>query len=441
MTSLLSIACACILGQAVPPAEPQHAAPPTPQVLPPETPSLGVQPSGALDFDSALAATRTELANAGCTFNLNLTLDSGWNFTGGARTGGFMEGLVTATAQFDLDKIAKIEGGTFLVSFQSFFDTNPGAYNLVPDYWGFESIDSAIGNLNQLSQCYYSQSLFDGALVATIGKQDALNSFLNPLGATGYFISNIDCYPATMVPYTPTYPDQAMGVVLVGKPADWLELKSGWFDGSNVYPTGRIPQNSTGSLGPGTFFDNPGAWFFLSEVDCSWNFAGGLDGSAAIGAWWQAGQTIAYVSNGPVTPQVSDGTGGWYAQATQRVYNPDATAAVARGIRLFTQFGWSPPSSNPSHWSLAGGFAFDGPLPGRDGDSFGIAAGYTALSSNPGVYQSQPGLYELNVETYYSIAVTNWMFLQPDVQFVITPSGTSELPCAVVGMLRLSINF
>ncbi len=437
--TVTSLALASLFSQS-PPAEPPKGAQVTTD-LPSETPSLGVQPLGALDFSDEMTQGRAKLAQQGFIFNLNLTLDSGWNFTGGARAGGFMEGLVTATAQFDLEKIASIRGGSFLVSWQSFFDTNPGAYNLVPDYWGWESIDSALGNLNQLSQCYYSQSLIDGALVVTFGKQDALNSFLNPLGATGYFISNVDTYPAPMIQYTPTYPDQAMGVVLVGKPADWLELKSGWFDGTNSYPSGRVPPHSTGSLGPGTFFDNPGSWFFINEIDTSWSCEGGLEGSAAVGGWWQSGKSIAYVTNGPADPQVSDLTGGWYAQATQRIYNPDPTSTVVRGVRLFTQGAWGSPSSNPAHWSVAGGFAFDGPLPGRDGDSFGIAAGYAAFSSNPQVYQAQSGLYELNIEAYYSIAVTSWMFLQPDIQIIVTPRGSSELPTAVVGMLRLSVNF
>lgn len=436
MLSTLALTIAATLAQSQVPPEPQHAPP-----LPPETPSLGVQPVGALDFNLGMSQARQKMAEAGFIFNLNLTLDGGWNVTGGAETGGFVAGLVTATAQFDLEKIASVKGGSFLVSWQDFFTTKPGAFDLVPDYWGFESIDSAIGDLNQLSQCYYSQSLLDGGLVVTAGKQDALNTFLNPLGATGYFISNMDCFPATMLPYTPTYPDQAMGVVVVVKPVDWLEIKSGWFDGSNSYPTGRIPPHSTGSLGPGTFFDNPGSWFFIEELDFNWTCDGGLDGSAAIGGWWQTGQSIMYVFNGPADPQISDGTGGWYAQLTQRVYNPDATATTPRGVRFFTQFGWGSPSSNPSHWSVAGGFAFDGLLPGREADSFGIAAGYAAFSNNPDIYQAESGLYNLNVEAYYSIAITNWMFLQPDVQVVISPNGSAEMPTAVIGMLRLSINF
>lgn len=448
MLDAVTLTVAAALAQAPPPAEPQYAPPQKPEadespqsILPPETPSLGVQPSAALDFTPAIAEARQGLADAGIVFNLNLTLDSGWNFTGGATAGGFVSGLVTATAQLDMEKLVKLKGGSFLVSWQDFFTTNPGAYDRVPDYWGYESIDSALGNINQLSQCYYSQSLLDGALVVSFGKQDALNSFLNPLGATGYFISNMDCYPATMIPYTPTYPDQAMGLVIVGKPADWLELKTAWFDGSNAYPAGGIPPPSTGSLGPGTFFDNPGSWFFLNEIDVSWKCDGGLDGSASIGGWWQSGQTSVFVPNGPAVPRISDGTGGLYAQVTQRIYNPDPTAQTARGVRLFAQFGWGDPSSNPANWSLAGGFAWDGPLPGRDADSFGIAAGYAGLSSDPGVYQSQTGLYNLNVEAYYAIALTDWMTLQPDLQIIVSPEGSSEMPVAVVGMLRASINF
>ena len=232
-------------------------------LLPATHPGQGVEPSAALDVFDWMRGGREDVASHGILFNVNLTVDSGYNVTGGTQAGGYVSGLLTATLQLDTEKLLGLKGGRFQVGWQTYCETNPGPYTVVPDYWGYESIASGIGDLNQVSICYYEQKLLDDRLAVRFGKQDSLDVFLNPLGASAYFISNLDTYPATMVAYTPTYPDQAMGLVLVGKPTDWLDLKTSWFDGTNVYTAnGEVPR-STGSVGPGSFFDNPGSWFFM----------------------------------------------------------------------------------------------------------------------------------------------------------------------------------
>ncbi len=415
--------------------------PPESEAIPRSTGVEGVEPTAALDFLASWKAGREKLSDAGISFNVNLTIDGGYNLTGGNQTGGFVIGLLDTAIQFDTKKLMGLDGGTILVRWQLYEESNPQPYQLVNDYWGYESVDSRIGDLNQLSECYYEQNLFDDRLTIVFGKQDALNWFLNPLGTTGYFVSNVDAYPSTMVPFVPTYPDQAMGLVLMGKPTNWLELKTAWFDGTNAYSTNGSAPGSTGSLGPGSFFDNPGSWFFISEADFSWAFDGGLEGNASVGAWFQTGPSTVVATNTPPNQAVVDFNGGWYLQATQRLFNPDPSATTPRGVRLYSQLGWGDPSRNPANWSIAGGFAFDGPLPGRDRDSFGVSVGYTTFSDSPSVYQSTDGLYEFVFEAYYNIAITNWMSLQPDIQVLTTPLNQSELPTAVVGILRLSINF
>ncbi len=395
----------------------------------------------ALDLFDSIHGSRENLAEHGILFNVNVTVDGGYNLTGGDRAGGYVAGLLTATLQLDTEAMLGLKGGRFQLCWQSYVETNPRPYNLVPDYWGYESIASGIGDLNQVSICYYEQTMLDGKLAVRFGKQDALDVFLAPLGASAYFISNIDTYPAATVPYMPTYPDQAMGLVLVGHPTEWLDLKTAWFDGTNAHPSNGSAPHSTGSLGPATFFSNPGSWFFISEFDVKWERERGLEGVLGVGGWWQTGSSTVVAPNTPPNQQVSDFTGGWYAQVTQRIYNPDPESEVRRGVIVFSQFGAGDPSTNPVEWSLSAGLVFNGPLPGRDSDSVGAAIGYSSFSDDSDLYEGTGGLYELVVEVYYNIAITNWMSIQPDIQVLTTPLGGSELPTAVIGILRLSVNF
>jgi carbohydrate-selective porin OprB len=409
--------------------------------LPQQTGAPVTMPPAALDFSPHLSNQRKALAAKGITFNVNLTIDAGYNLTGGAQTGSFVAGLLDASLQFNAQRLGVCDGGLLLARWQSYQETNPGPLDLIPDYWGWESMASGLGEVNQLSELYWQQKLFEDALTIVFGKQDAYNYFLNPIGPVGYFISNIDTLPATMVPWVPTYPNQAMGLVSVVRPNDFITAKFGWYDGTNVYPVGGDGSKSTGTLGPGTFFNNPGSWFLISELNVAWKLPTGLDGVAGVGGWIQTGPSTVSGIDTPNVLMPSQPTGGWYAQITQRVWDHAPGDANESGLRVYGQIGWGDPASNPVNWSLSGGCVLDGTFPGRTNDDFGVGIGYAWFSDPTFIYPAESGLYELNFEAFYSIAVTDYLTIAPNFQLVSTPGQTGELPLAVVGLIRFSINF
>ncbi len=441
MVDALGIVLTWALAQSdVPPAAPPEAAAPAAPPPIPEDAHVS-RPPGILDPFEPLAKARQQWADGGFQFSLNLTIDGGYNFTGGNQAGGYVAGLLTATIAIDTERLAKWKGGTFVTTWQSYYETNPGPFNLIPDWWGYDGIATGFGDINQVSECYYRQTLLDDALTVIFGKQDACNNFLMPLGSDNGFVNTMTMYPAGMMPYVPSYPDQAMGLVITGRPTDWLDLKLGWFDGTTAYsPNGEFP-HSTGSLGPGTFFDNPGSWFFIGEAETSWSLGEGLGGSFGVGGWWQTGPSVGMGFNMMDPMMVSDGVGGYYIQGAQRIYNPEPSSATAQGLQVFGQFGWQKPSANPVHWSMLGGLQYTGLIPGRANDTVGLGVGYASFSDSGMAYRGVPNLYELAIEAYYRIAITPWMTLQPDLQVVSTPIGDAQAPTAVIGILRLSINF
>jgi len=82
-----------------------------------------------------------------------------------------------------------------------------------------------------------------------------------------------------------------------------------------------------------------------------------------------------------------------------------------------------------------------GLIPGRDNDALGIAVGYGHLTNDPQNKQgkSDPG-YEIILETTYEIELASWLSLQPDIQYVIHPSGTN-IPNALVLGARTTLSF
>ena len=97
-----------------------------------------------------------------------------------------------------------------------------------------------------------------------------------------------------------------------------------------------------------------------------------------------------------------------------------------------------------------GGLVYRGLIPGRANDVAGFAVSYGSFSSD--LRESQrldrrAGVaaaiqdYESVFEWSYSIQVARWLAVQPDVQYIVKPGGSSAIPNALVVGFQVSVNF
>jgi porin len=88
---------------------------------------------------------------------------------------------------------------------------------------------------------------------------------------------------------------------------------------------------------------------------------------------------------------------------------------------IFGRFGASDGDANIVHYFYSIGVGGKGMITGRPSDGFGIGYYYIDIS-NPtltGLFQKTKLLRdEYGVEAYYNFAITPWMKLTPDIQFV-----------------------
>ena len=101
---------------------------------------------------------------------------------------------------------------------------------------------------------------------------------------------------------------------------------------------------------------------------------------------------------------------------------------------------------NLVEWYLAGGVNFTGFVPGRAADVAGIALARSQVSGDYSHAQATlagNGTYsaETVVEATYKVTLTPWWSLQPDFQYIFTPSGRNGSPDAAVLGLRTSVAF
>jgi porin len=409
-----------------------------------EPTAIGSWPWTSSTLTGDWGGSRSRLSDSGITFNGTATLDLA-TVMGDAPGHGFvMPYLVDLNLSLDTQRMGLWPGGEVFLDFQQAGSTSL-ATNFVPDYWGWDAVYPFATDFTELAQYWYQQSFADDAIRLKLGKIDANVDF-----AVSYpnlqFVNSAAYMPSVLAQDLPTYPNQAGGFEVLLRPVSWLDAKFGMFDGSTNWYDPSTGQSgpASGERGVGGFFwSNPGSYFLIGEVDAHWK-EGPNPGHANIGWFDQTGASAepgTSVAPSPAGIQDVEGPWGLYASVSQTVFQPEG-ADQGQGLSLFGQFGWSPPTQNPSQWSLMGGADWKGILESRPNDTAGLLAACAHMSNVPSLGVS-PGEGEWVVEAFYNIQVTPWLGIQPDLQWVRQPSTEPEYDIGGAWILtfRVSMTF
>ena len=112
------------------------------------------------------------------------------------------------------------------------------------------------------------------------------------------------------------------------------------------------------------------------------------------------------------------------------------------GMGVFYRFSYTPADRSAYDVYLSAGIGGRGVIPGRRYDRFGVGSYWLKQSSD---FSSQPGIplllgNEVGVEAFYNFAITPWMQLTADVQWIADPGKQSSGDAVVLGT-RLNIRF
>jgi porin len=157
-------------------------------------------------------------------------------------------------------------------------------------------------------------------------------------------------------------------------------------------------------------------------------------------------------SNGIPQPH----TGDWalYGTIDQTIWRRSGTKD--QGIGVFLQVMGGPSDRNISNFFAAAGMNWLAPFPDRPNDIFGFAVSYLGISPAARALSRDLVTFGYGVASYasnetvleltYQAPITNWLTLQPDIQYVINPNagipGTFSihpLPNALAIGTRLTI--
>ena len=303
------------------------------------------------------------------------------------------------------------------------------------------------GRIARLVEMHYQQELLDGHLLVDVGWE--------PLGM--YFASQSWC---------PYFQSLAIcGTVSINSNGDWQDWPFGqWGARVKLQPSAEYyvtagayrvnPANTT--EGFDLSFNGTGV---IVPFEIGWlpGQAGGMPGEYRIGGYFDSAPTedVIFVLNGLTVgstrgpfPQNAK-RWGLYVQATQMVYRE--IPGSKRGLSLFGMATLADPDTSLVRNSATAGAVYQGTFPNRDADFISLMFAYARYNSR--VTQAQENVnsgiptpfsgqtYESALEVDYGIAVTPWLQVRPNLQYVIRPGGTGQVRNAVVFGLFTHMTF
>lgn len=153
-----------------------------------------------------------------------------------------------------------------------------------------------------------------------------------------------------------------------------------------------------------------------------------------IGAWLYSAEFDRIEAT--VDNRRDDGNSGLYGFIDARLFDNDAGATVSG----FLRYGIANDEFNAFDSYLGAGLVATGLVPARPDDRFGIALA-SARVGDPFERAVGGGVdsRETSIELTYSTQVTDWLRIQPDIQFVINPGVNPSLKNALVLGLRFEL--
>ncbi len=325
--------------------------------------------------------------------------------------------------------------------------------------------------------------------------------FATTIGGALFIHSNFGALPTlTLNVPTPTYPEAAPAARLrINSPLGRFYFQAGVYSGNANADRDGDPQPG---FRAGTSYNDDGIRFPISgnqgllslyEAGYLRNYRKedpGLPGAYRVGGFYHTGDfsddfllaADPFLTNLPmaVRPRVHGGNGGIYAVGEQVLYRPNhpgggnedvATSAAApignaedsplglegvpapagAELRVFGRLGVGQGDRSLTDWYVEAGFNYRSLIPGRNQDVFGVGFTYTSLSDAArrlvrdadrltGARTPAPD-YESIFEVTYQANLAPWLSVQPDMQFIAHPGGSSRYGDAFVLGVRTVVTF
>ena len=165
----------------------------------------------------------------------------------------------------------------------------------------------------------------------------------------------------------------------------------------------------------------------------------GLPGHYWFGAYYSPWQFAQFGST-----ETASNSYGFYWHADQMVWQEDPGSD--QGLTLWSAFVLSPQQNiSKLPFQVKSGIVYKGLVPARDYDTTMLGFVYGNFSDDYAGTVAATGAgtpsYEIALEAGYRIQVTKFAYIQPNVQWIINPGGTGNIPNALVLGAQMNVTF
>jgi len=368
---------------------------------------LSIQLKSQGQKDSTQSAFQFEASYIGDNINV---------ISGGIKKSAAYLGFATFNVSFNFEKARLWKGGLLHLHAANTHGSNPSA-DFIGDFQVVSNIEA--GNHTYLQEFWIKQNF--GKLELTFGLQDLNAEIAATEGGSLFLNSSFGILPSISANLSsPIFPLTALGLT-----SKWyISEKSTWlaaiYDGNptefenNPYNLNWRYNTGDGILAITEFQQN-------IEINS-------LPGILKLGVFNHC-HFIDKVRNVEVPDSINYCINGAYLMIDQKIWQKSKNC-----FGFFTQLGVSPSKYSISNYYLGAGINFCGLFNKNGEDALGLAIAHVNFNDDLGS--------ESAIELTYFNQITENIFIQPDIQYIINPSGTrSGLQNAFTANIRFGINF
>lgn len=336
------------------------------------------------------------------------------NVRGGAATGTCYLGMASFSAALEAPEGGPLAGGRLFVKTVNTHGALPSEV-LTGDYQGLSNI--AAGDHSYVQEAWVAQS-FETVRI-TIGLQDMNTNFAVNEYSGMYLNSSFGIHSTIATNVTsPIFPLTSFGGTLQWSATERFTLLASVFDGAPI-DFDHNPRNLRWHFSP-----HDGI-FAVAEVQTAIGSEGGKRGTIKVGAYDHH-----HEATGAPEPLAAGDANkyGIYFTYDQLVAG---TATASGGIAVFARGSVSSRHCNENFLFAGAGINYFGVFNDDGSDVAGIAVARAVLREAPD---------ETALEMTYTRMVADGLMIQPDVQYILNPSGAgSALRNCLVCTMRFSI--
>ncbi|MBL8271545.1 carbohydrate porin [Steroidobacter sp.] len=371
--------------------------------------------AGAVDADDLASSMHFEAGYTGDFFA---------NRRGGLERGERHLGNLDVAATLDAERLWGLSGLTLFVSGQS---NNGGGLSdrFIGDSFAVSNIDApkasrlleagADWSFGESSEHSLRVGLLD--LNADFDSSEPRALYINSIFGVGQDLGQSGENGPSIFPTT------SLGVRLnlaIGAQWHWLNAA---FDG--------VPGNPDDPTATTVRLNHDDGLLLISELQ---HLTDGPVQKLALGLWGYT-RKADYLAAAESPPAGSTHNHGWYVSADSRLGAPDDPQPWSTSFRV----GHAQQIVNCHDWSFVAALNYDLPRPEGREQTLGIGAAWVRTSSALRSSAEDIDDYETAVELTWRATLTDWLTVQPDVQYIVNPGSQRSLRNALVVGLRFEV--